>query len=536
MIGTHSLRFGACTAALALVLASGVVAQGPSADDLVAAGQRLYREGRGVSGQAVSALVQGDVPVLGTQVTCQSCHGRSGMGAIESGRIPSALASPLLFASNPNRRRPAYSQSTLAATLREGIDPAGRRLDPLMPRYRLADADVAALTAYLRQLGAEASPGVGSDSVRLATVVAGDVAADVERAMLDVIEAFVADRNRSGRQRLRGGHAPGQTKEIFREWSLDVWRLNGPSETWRAQIETRYRERPVFALVGGVASGTWDPIHHFCETDQVPCLLPDTDLPPADAGGFYSVYFSGGLRLEAEIIAATLAADNLHASVVGVVEGDEASPSGEAAAALAGALERRGGRMRTLDARRGSTSGAGLAWASGDEASAIVLWLKAEGVRRLAPDLGVGSGAPSLFLSSTLLASAKWDDLPAAVRTRARVVHLTGLPGEPDSSLQRFRAWVRARGVPIREERHQALAYFACLAFAENLRHMGSFMYRDYLLDLLDHASTLPAYLPLYLRAGITPGQRILSRGGYVIDLSGRREPTWLVPTGSRPQ
>ena len=158
-----------------------------------------------------------------------------------------------------------------------------------------------------------------------------------------------------------------------------------------------------------------------------------------------------------------------------------------------------------------------------------MLWLKADGVRRLAAELVDGSGSPPIFLSSTLL-DAKWDDLPAAIRSRTRVVHLSSLPGEPDPALQRFRAWARARGLQVREERHQALAYFACLAIAESTKHMGRFMFRDYLLDLLDHASNLTMYLPMYLRAGLTPGQRVLSRGGYVVDFSGRLKPVWLVP------
>ena len=120
--------------------------------------------------------------------------------------------------------------------------------------------------------------------------------------------------------------------------------------------------------------------------------------------------------------------------------------------------------------------------------------------------------------------------MPAAVRTRAKAVHLTALPGEADRSLDRFRTWARVRGVRIREERHQAMAYFAFLAFAESTKHLGNFMFRNYFLDLLEHASNLSAYLPLYLRAGITPGQRLLSRGGYVVDLSGRLDPVWLVP------
>lgn len=511
-----------------MAVAGGAVAQERPADDLVMAGRRLYREGRLASGEPATAVVQGDVPVLGTQATCQSCHGRSGMGAIEGGRIPSALAGPLLFGADAQRKRPAYDERSLARALREGVDPAGRAIDPLMPRFRLADQDVGALAAYLRQLGAAPSPGVGPASLSLATVFAADVASDVQSAVLDVLEAYVADRNRSGRQRLRGGHAPGQPREVFREWSLDVWRLDGPPESWRAQLEMLSRARPVFALIGGVGSQTWQPIHDFCEAEQMPCLLPDADLPPPDDGSYYSFYFSRGLRLEAEIIAATLAAEGLHADVVAAVDGSRTSPSGEAATALAQALERRGGKLRTLRVPGPVDAGTPPARSVGSEASAIVLWLGADGIRRLGTHPLVGSGA-SVFLSSTLL-GARWDDLPAALRGRGRVVHLSALPGEPDRSLERFRAWARARGVRLRAERHQALAYFAALAFAEGTKHMARFVARDYLVDLLDHASGLAAYLPLYPRAGITPGQRVLSRGGYVVDVSGRSEPRWIVP------
>ena len=184
--------------------------------------------------------------------------------------------------------------------------------------------------------------------------------------------------------------------------------------------------------------------------------------------------------------------------------------------------------MRTLRVPAALAAGASLARSVGSEASALVLWLGADGIRRLAPQPLAASDAP-VFLSSTLL-GASWEDLPAALRGRARVVHLSALPGQRDRSLERFRAWAQARGVRLREQRHQALAYFAALAFAEGTKHMARFVARDYLVDLLDHASGLAVYLPLYPRAGITPGQRVLSRGGYVIDVSGRSEPRWIVP------
>jgi len=524
--GKPFVRARALAGVLALGLIASAAATEPVPPGLVAAGQRLYSEGRDLSGQPLRATVQGDVPLLGTHVTCRSCHGRSGMGTIEGGRIPAPLAGPLLFAPNEQRRRPAYTADTLARALRDGIDPAGRPIDPLMPRYQLGGRDLEALVAFLRQLGAARSPGVAPGHLRIATVIAGSVDREIERASLEAMQAYVDARNRSGPQRLRGGHFPRQWKEEYFEWTLDVWRLSGPSASWRAQLEARYREQPVFALVGGLASGAWQPIHDFCEATQMPCLLPDTDLPPAGNEGFYSLYYSRGLRLEAQIMAAALAADGRQRDVLAVIEGDAGSPSAEAAESLTQALEARGGRVRTLDAR--SERGA-IERALAEPASAIVLWLSAQSVRRLAAPLAASGATTPLMLSSTML-GARWDDLPAGARARAKVVHLTALPGERDSALARFRAWSRARGLQLHEERHQALAYFAMLTFAEGTKHTTIYLSRDYLLDLLEHAATLTAYLPLYRRAGMTPGQRVLSRGGYLVDLAAGGTAIWQVP------
>lgn len=504
-----------------------VTAAGAQAlDGRAAVGRDLYREGRLATGEPVTALVQGDVPLRGTQVTCGNCHGRSGMGVIEGGRISAPIAGPLLFAPDAVRKRPAYDEASLARALREGLDPGGRPIDPLMPRYRLGDADVANLAAYLRTLSAQPSPGVGPDHLELATIIAGEVDAERERAVLDVLEAFVADRNTSGRQRIRGGHFPKQWKETYRKWSLDVWRLRGRAETWRAQLQAYYRKHPVFAVVGGLSEGSWQPVHDFCESARMPCLLPDIALPPSGGHGFYSLYYSGGLRQEAAIIAATLAAGDIRGEVASVVEGDRGSASREAAAELGRALATRGLSMQVLEARDG---GAVAKRARDADAGPLVLWLGADSVRRVAASLAPDAAGPALWLSSTLL-DGHGADLPESLRARTKLVHLSALSGKRDPSVQRFRVWARLRGVRVREERHQALAYFAFLTMADGVIHVQQYIIREYVMDMLEHASTLTAFLPYYRRAEMTPGQRVLSRGGYVADLSGGKAPQWVVP------
>jgi len=538
MLVAPFLRIPVFTWLLAIVLAASSLVQANPAnakalqsktgDELVAAGKLLYLDGRGVSGAVIKATVQGDVPVNGDQVTCQSCHGRSGMGTIESGMIPPGITGPLLFSpdirTRTQRQRPAYTEKTLARAIRKGVDSSGKPLNPLMPRFQLSDSDLAALTAYLRQLGAALSPGSTADSLRVATLIAGDVDPVVAQAELDVIETFVAARNRGGPQRLRGGHFPNDIKETYREWSLDIWRVSGAPDTWPAQIEKLYRKQPVFALIGGLAAGSWQPVQEFCKAQQIPCLLPDIDLPPDDVSDFYSYYYSRGLLLEADIIASTLKSKNLGANTLSIMDSGNAR-SLAAATALEQALKKIGAPVKTLDIH--TKPDLTLATAAENNTSAIVIWLDADAMQQFGKG-GQSDGAP-LFMSAILL-GAKVDKLPAPLKSRTQVVQLTALANDPDPASRRFLAWAHVQKVRVREQQHQALAYFACMFFAEGVKHTGLYLSREYVLDLLNHSSKLSAYVPLYTRGGITPWQRVLSRGGYLIDLSGRAKPTWVLP------
>lgn len=521
------LRIQAVAWTLVLVLASVSPVQGTEQDALVAAGKRIYLEGLGVSGQPIQAMVQGDVPVFGTQLTCQSCHGRSGMGTIESGKIPPAIAGPFLFSpdirTRTQRQRPAYTDKTLARAILGGIDAAGNPLDPLMPRFALGQQDLKALTAYLHQLTSILSPGSTETTLRVATVIAGDVDPALAKAELDVIKTFIDARNRGGPQRLRGGHFPHDIKETYRKWSLDIWRLSGPPDTWRSQLEKRYRQQPVFALIGGLAAGPWQPINDFCEATQMPCMLPDTDLPPDKITGFYSFYYSRGVRLEADIVASVIIEKQPGSHVVSIIDSQD-SRSVAANRTLAHTIQQQGGQVQTLDIRRDEVS---LAKVAGEATSAIVLWLNAQDSQHVAN--GIQQQHSPIFMSSILL-GAKGNTLPASLRTNAWRVQLTALAKAPDPAFMRFKFWARVQKVKLTAPGHQALAYFACMAFAEGVKHTGLYLSRDYLLDLLNHSSKLNAYIPLYTKGGITPWQRVLSRGGYLVDLSDHNLTSWRVP------
>ncbi len=514
--------------ALAASLALSASAPVEAADILVEVGRRLFREGRTASGEPLSALVSGDVPVSGALLSCQGCHGRSGMGAGE-GEIRVPPVSGLLYEPSPQRRRAAYDATSLARALREGVDPSGRALAALMPRYRIGDAEVEALDAYLRGLSATPSPGVTGTTIRFATVVSDALPEDERGALLDVLVRFFDERNRQTRlESRRPGHGapPGRSRPTtYREWTLDVWELRGPGDTWYAQLEARYRAQPVFALLGGASGGAWAPIARFCERHEVPCILPGTDLPAGEEGDFYSLHFSRGLLLDADLIAADLARADVRRVVQLFPAG---APAQLAAERLASTLRQRGGASEAwpLEGDPGSWH---LARRLREAApAAVVLWLP----RPTLDHVGALPGGARVYVSSTLL-ERQLEGLPVG-GSPLLAAHGYVLPGAPDPALQRFRAWRSSRGIAARHERRQAQAYFACLAAKEGLMHADRFFLRDYFLDSLDHAQALPAYLPLYPRASTGPGQRFLAKGGYLLPLlNGRPVPQqarWLVP------
>jgi len=57
-------------------------------------------------------------------------------------------------------------------------------------------------------------------------------------------------------------------------------------------------------------------VHEFCETTQIPCLFPTTDLPVDNEQDFYTVYLDGGMAMQGGAVAQHLANDELLAGPV----------------------------------------------------------------------------------------------------------------------------------------------------------------------------------------------------------------------------
>ena len=528
--------------------AMGLLAYGPAvtADPAVdPVGKRIYRSGLLPDGNLMTGTVEHDVAVTAKQMACAQCHRRSGLGSSEGGTVFPPINGPALFAPKQNRRaelggvraagtaqRPAYTRASLVRAIRDGVDPSGRVLNRLMPRYALSPDAAEHLIDYLTTLSVKSSPGVTATELHLATIIAPPADPVKRQAMLAVLRAYVRDKNAQTRlESRRAQHSPWHKEwpyEAYRHWVLHVWELSGPAEDWARQLEEFYTTRPVFAIVGGLGEGQWEPVHAFCEGRSVPCLFPNVELPPDPGQDFYSVYLTRGLYTEASAIARHLAASTT-GHVVQLYPDTEEGRG--VAAAFDEALERAGANRseghpvapgRKLDRRY---------WEEvlrGHAPDALVAWLPPRQVAAL--DTLPATRLPArLYLSSGMLDPKGIAALPQALRERSYLARRILTDVSLQRRLRRVNAWLRAKHIPLTAPRVQANTFFAAITVTDVMAHIRGNFYRDYFLEKIEHMVDNVVWKSVYPEMSLAPGQRVAVKGCYIVSLrDGRAD--WLVP------
>lgn len=523
-----------------------LAASGAMAGD-IALGQRLYREGILASGDPVVATtVKQNLRLSGAGAACSSCHRRSGFGSSEGYRPIRPITGRYLFqaVNAPNPRmfhspvsspgmRPAYSDTTLARALRDGIDTAGRPLDGMMPRYRLGDQDLDNLVAYLKTFSTAPAPGVTDTTLHFATVIDATAAPEHRQAMLDILEAFFRDKNAG--TRLEGERAKrppwDQAREYkaYRTWQLHVWTLDGPPATWPRQLDAYYRRQPVFAVLSGIGSGSWQPVHDFCEQTEVPCLFPNVDLPPQTPGQ-YALYFSRGLALEGEALAAHLASTHTAGPVLQVYRDDAGRAAADRFRNALAATDFTGGVEDRVVAPDVPLDAAFWRDLAGTRPAVVVLWLKQADLAALA---ALDPPPRQLHLSASL---AGRPTLPASLAERTSLTYPYELPQRLEPRLQRLYAWLRMKHIPAQPGPIQANTFFAVSQAGEALMHLVDDYSRDYFIERIEHGMDNALAPSAYPRLSLGPDQRFASKGSYVVQAghpqSSHLEPMgdWIVP------
>jgi hypothetical protein len=526
-----------------LALASAATPQG---DPDLRLGERIYREGVLPSGKPMRAIVKGDVPTEGTMFSCVTCHLRSGMGAVE-GAVPALpISGPRLYAprlrfpKRPLRRkprepqaspepdllRPAYTDATLARALREGIDPSGRTLDAAMPRFALDDGDMAILVRYLKSLSAGDVPGVTDTTLRFASLVTDGAEPADGDAMMATLDAYIADRNAvPRRQEARAGKAT-VGKSMYAGYSgsrrleLDHWMLNGSPETWRSQLDGLQRERPVFALLGGLAAGEWRPIHEFCEAEAIPCLFPITELPEISETDWHTLYFSKGLYQEGATAARYLHSLADLPAKAPVIQLLRDTPEGRALARGFEEAWTASGRpppkRRVLGPHEDPADAARETLASAEREGVAALWLGSADMSALWSTIGAPHSPRFVFVSSGLLGDAL-EPIPERARSLTYLTSQGPLPAEQERRMAPVEDWLSARNVPFTRPAVQSRAYFIGWMLSSALARMGDDFHGDHLLDVMDTMIDQTFSIAPYERLSFGHGQRYASKGCYVV-------------------
>ncbi len=544
------MRLALLTCAL-LAVACARAAPPPADRALAQAGAAIYLRGVLPSG----APLEGVESRLGIQLraadaACVNCHQRSGLGSRDSGsgippvtgedlfqqRVSLAHQPAVLELEGLHGERAPYTDATLTRAIRSGIDSESRPFSELMPRFELDDSSMAALIAYLKQLTPRNPPGITGALLHLGTVVTPDSDPVRRRGVLDVLEHYVAEKNASplpvpgvG----RSGHTEGTGLAKLR-WQLHVWQLTGTADTWRAQLERQFASDPVFALLSGVGSAEWTPVHEFCERHSVPCFFPNLEVPVVSEQDFYSVYFSEGVLLEAELIAKSIRAESAGKGPIAVYQVYRSADSGAAAAAaLATALRDTeiSVSAEAVPAAAGSRR-LGGALSHRPASAIVVLWLRPVDLAALTSS----SPPPGRVYVSGLMNGLEHASLPPRWRDHVALSYPVELPQRRRVQLDYAVGWFAFRHIPIVDLQAQGDTFLACTLLGDTLKLMTDHASPAYLIEqlqaLLEHR-TLTGYYP---RLALGTHQHFASKGGYIVHFDGPQGTTvvadtpWLVP------
>ena len=491
---------------LAFVLAMGMpwlaIAQNPllTSADALELGHRIYDQGIRADGSALTGRRVDGTQVSGVAAACVNCHRRSGMGQVEGNTLVPPINGTYLYAPEGdkpvatmdphvskmfNEAHPPYTAEAFASAVRNGVNNRGRTMKVLMPHFELNAVELNSLSAYLKQLSSQWSPGVTLTNIHFATVITPDVDPIRRKSFVDMMRRIVRQKNGSTvtAKQDRSRHHMISAAEMMlgteRTWTLDIWELQGAPETWDAQLRQHYSAKPAFALLSGLSDATWQPVHDFCDQNQVPCWFPSVDVPPSGFSN-YDLYFSAGVKLESEVLARHLRdSQQSPKSLVQIYRNGVAATA--AAETLKSALAGSATVTKALILRSDLAPLEALHQAIAElkPADSAMFWLGQDDLKllnQLAPQ------AEKNYFSMRL-AKGGLENLNQAWKARAHVIYPYELPVLRAKNLDYFRSWMGMSKLALVDESMQSEVFFAMNFMTDTLSEMLNNLYSDYLVE-----------------------------------------------------
>jgi ABC-type branched-subunit amino acid transport system substrate-binding protein len=463
-------------------------------------------------------LGQSREPVDAALLACGNCHGRDGQGRPEGGVVPpdvtwAALSKPYGSTDRFGRRRPAYTESLLRRAVTMGLDPAGRSLDPTMPRYLVPPDELDDLIAYLNVLGGDLDPGLSPSAITVGTLLPPEhLGPDGCLAILSTLNAFADEVNR------RGGLFNRRIEVVAGD--LD------PRRDGAGEVVARFLDRqPVFALVAADIRGVEEEVVRVVESRGVPLIGPLTPRPCSASPPLRNVFYLYPALEEQARALATASARSASPEARAIVHDDD--PASTRAALAVADTWARGGRTDcervALPERGEGTDPDRLVARLAGRRTGVVAYLGPPTLLRpLLDAANRASWRPTLYLLG-VLAGRDLFELPPAFGGRI-VLALPYLPDDMTAAGRGEYERLRSAG---RLPRHHLAAQMAALAAAkvlvEGVRRCGRELTRAGLVDELEQLSEFPTGFSRPLSFG--PNRRNGSSGAYILtfDSAGRQ-------------
>ena len=107
-------------------------------------GQDIFQNGKDAGGTQIVAQRK---PMKNS---CAACHRQNGMGGIQFPNGP--MSADLRHSALVTRQKPPYTLALVERAIAKGIDNQGKRLDPVMPRWKISKRDLHDVAAYVLTL------------------------------------------------------------------------------------------------------------------------------------------------------------------------------------------------------------------------------------------------------------------------------------------------------------------------------------------------------------------------------------------------
>ena len=497
---------GVAVACAALAAAGGLTAR----EKL---GKQIYLRGINAAGKEITAYLGNPaMEVPGSLMVCANCHGFDGRGNPEGGVTPSditwqALTKPYGVTHESGRRHPAYTAVLMERAIVQGLDPAGNKLSPAMPTYKMPAEDLSDLIAYLKRVADDVDPGLTDDTITLGTLVPrkGQLAG-VGEGLRAVLAAFFDDLNAQG-----GIYS--------RKIELRVAECGQSVAETKEKVGRFVEEQEVFALVGAFIAGADKELASLLEEKEVPLVGPSTLYPhigyPLNRRVFY--LFSG-VKEESRALAA-FAAQNLQATGARatVLYPEDASGT-EVAAAVDGQCRKSGwAQVTQVPYVRSRFDPKNLVRQLSGAGTNVVFFLgSGREEMALAEEAGKLGWKPSVLLPSSQ-AGREILETSAAFQGKIYMSFPMRTSDQAPEAVAEYRAFAGKHKIPDGHLAVALSAYSAAKVLVEGLKKAGRNVSREKLIVALEGMYKFTTGLTPPITYGAN--RRIGAMGAYVVEV-----------------